>query len=197
MRTIILFFSIVFGIISFIFAQFSNFDDISQSAGIVLASYSDTAYMNSLNGNKAALPSSFLQEIEDFNILSYEQAFPYSKNTFLKSAIIFYCKDHPLTFATYLKENAAHLFSHVEYELPVEWKLDYDPSDYFWNKKKYYPLPAPNDSIDYLWHLKKIEADKAWDITKGNPNIKIAVLDMGFDAGGFFFHHLQILVIPI
>ena len=33
--------------------------------------------------------------------------------------------------------------------------------------------------------MRKIEVDKAWDITKGDPNIKIAVIDLGFWTGGY------------
>jgi subtilisin family serine protease len=48
----------------------------------------------------------------------------------------------------------------------------YDPIDYMW--------VAHAD--DWLWYLKKIQADYAWDITKGNPNIKTAVIDTDFDV---------------
>lgn len=37
------------------------------------------------------------------------------------------------------------------------------------------------NNAEWLWHLKKIEADKAWDITKGNSEIIVAVLDTYFD----------------
>jgi hypothetical protein len=40
----------------------------------------------------------------------------------------------------------------------------YDPVDYMW-------------SIRWLWYLEKIQANLAWDITKGDPSIKIAVID--------------------
>lgn len=45
----------------------------------------------------------------------------------------------------------------------------YNPADYMWH------------SGDSLWHLRKIQADLAWDITRGNPNVKIAVIDVGID----------------
>ncbi|MGI6718349.1 MAG: S8 family peptidase [Bacteroidales bacterium] len=32
-----------------------------------------------------------------------------------------------------------------------------------------------------MWHLKKIQADKAWDITKGDSSVKIAVIDTWVD----------------
>jgi subtilisin family serine protease len=33
-----------------------------------------------------------------------------------------------------------------------------------------------------LWYLDKIKAQQAWDITQGSPDIKIAVIDVGFDV---------------
>ena len=33
------------------------------------------------------------------------------------------------------------------------------------------------------WHLNRINAYAAWDFTMGNPNIKVAVIDNGVDAG--------------
>lgn len=46
----------------------------------------------------------------------------------------------------------------------------YDPNDYYW-------LTNNQD----LWHLRKIEADKAWDVTHGSTLTKIAVIDTWFD----------------
>jgi subtilisin family serine protease len=40
----------------------------------------------------------------------------------------------------------------------------------------------PNDKYYELqWHLQKIQAPEAWNISKGEPNITIAVLDTGVD----------------
>ncbi len=47
----------------------------------------------------------------------------------------------------------------------------YDPIDYMW--------VAHAD--DWLWHLKRIQADYAWDFTLGDPDIKTAVIDYDFD----------------
>ena len=50
----------------------------------------------------------------------------------------------------------------------------YDPSDPMWYINY-------DDGLPWLWHLKKIQADLAWDITKGDPSIRIAILDTWFD----------------
>jgi subtilisin family serine protease len=52
----------------------------------------------------------------------------------------------------------------------------YDPSDWMW----YYTV-SNNITNDWLWSLVKIQAADAWDITKGDSTIKIAVVDDGFD----------------
>lgn len=50
----------------------------------------------------------------------------------------------------------------------------YQPSDYMWNCYN-------QQGINYLWHLRKIKADQAWDITHGDSNVKIAIIDTWFD----------------
>ena len=45
------------------------------------------------------------------------------------------------------------------------------------------PDVVPNDMYYSLaWHLPKIEAPAAWDITVGTPNVIIAILDSGVDS---------------
>lgn len=52
----------------------------------------------------------------------------------------------------------------------------YEPSDYMWY------LPTQQDPNGWLWHLKRIKASQAWDITKGDANIKVASIDTWFDV---------------
>jgi subtilisin family serine protease len=45
-----------------------------------------------------------------------------------------------------------------------------------------YPLVTPNDpAYNQLWGMQKIQATQAWDIATGNSNVKVAILDTGFD----------------
>ena len=66
----------------------------------------------------------------------------------------------------------------IEEIIPVEKTNNdmlYTPTDWFWKVTK-------TTDPKYLWHLTKIEAERAWDITKGSPDIKIAVIDKIIDA---------------
>lgn len=41
---------------------------------------------------------------------------------------------------------------------------------------------TPNDTLySQMWALQKVEAEKAWDITKGSNNVTVAVIDTGID----------------
>jgi hypothetical protein len=44
---------------------------------------------------------------------------------------------------------------------------------------------VPNDAVyrDYQWNLRKIGMEAAWEITTGSPEVIVAVLDTGVDAG--------------
>lgn len=43
---------------------------------------------------------------------------------------------------------------------------------------------VPNDQLyrQYQWNLRKIEVERAWDLSTGNPDVVVAVLDTGVDA---------------
>ena len=51
------------------------------------------------------------------------------------------------------------------------FRIFYTPNDTYFNS-----------SLSYDWYLKVIQAEKAWDIQKGNPNIKIAIVDNAIDV---------------
>ncbi|MFH1141862.1 MAG: S8 family serine peptidase [Chloroflexota bacterium] len=44
-----------------------------------------------------------------------------------------------------------------------------------------YAIGTPDDTFFVQWNMAKIQAPQAWDITTGNPSIKIAILDTGID----------------
>lgn len=60
---------------------------------------------------------------------------------------------------TYLQSG---LFSRVDFDEAK--RLAYDPNDEFW---------------PYMWNLKDIKANLAWDIERGKPSVKVAIMDTG------------------
>ncbi len=109
-----------------------------------------------------------------YNVTNYEKAFIYSKSPVLKKIVEIKCDscDIDLLHNT-LKDSFPNLF----YEFERHYRPDsintfaYTPSDQLWN--------APGDP---LWHLKKTECDKAWNITRGHWNNNISVFDLFIDA---------------
>ena len=101
-------------------------------------------------------------------ITSAKVAFPYTKNDTLMRLYRIEC----------IEDSINTIKSHksvVDMYIIEENKIStYTPSDYMWNCYN-------NNGINYLWHLKKIKADLAWDITQGDSDIKIAILDTWFD----------------
>ncbi len=58
----------------------------------------------------------------------------------------------------------------VEYaeRVPMD-RIYYQPNDTLYNLN--------NGSSNWNWHLDRIKADSAWNITKGSPSIKVAIVD--------------------
>lgn len=94
--------------------------------------------------------------------------FPYSKNDTLLRLFETSATNEQISFIANNSE-VENIYFPSEEEL-IEL---YDPSDYMWY--------CYNDTISWLWHLKKIMADSAWDITKGDTSVKIAIMDTWFD----------------
>lgn len=51
-----------------------------------------------------------------------------------------------------------------------------------YNTKMELYMSFNDNTTSTLWHLNKIKAPEAWDITTGNPSIKMAIIDTGIDA---------------
>ncbi|MDR0683245.1 MAG: S8 family serine peptidase, partial [Dysgonamonadaceae bacterium] len=122
-----------------------------------------------LINNDKKLDSAF----KDFKVFSYKYAYPKAKNEYLRKFASIECNCDVKELAAFLKENYSTRFSDIEYAQDLGYP-DYNPSDTMW----YQTNP---DGTPVLWHLNKIEADEAWDITKGASNITVAIIDQGFD----------------
>lgn len=118
--------------------------------------------------NKSMFKNTTYNEIiENCDINVVKKAFPFSKNDTLKRLYEVSCNQEKMQVLLSQK-NIEHVYIQEEYENITL----HNPSGYFW----YYTTDT-----SVLWHLKKIQADLAWDITKGNSSVKITLLDTWFD----------------
>jgi subtilisin family serine protease len=111
------------------------------------------------------------------NVIHYEKAFPFAFNNELH-------KVHEIRLES--NGDITSVYNSLTSQFPEKFdrlirieEIDtsmhvYDPIDNMWALT----LQEPDR---WLWHLKKIQADLAWDITKGDPNIRTAVIDTKFD----------------
>jgi len=71
-----------------------------------------------------------------------------------------------------------HALEKVITALSHNQNVEFVEKDYFFE-----PSLIPNDpNVSNQWHLQNIQADLAWDITKGSSSIPIAILDTGIDV---------------
>jgi len=117
-------------------------------------------------GKSASLPNSVLSKIESYKVKSVDQNF-------------------------ILKNDESTALSKI---VSVEYSSDIDPEiasakiskldGVEWAEPHYvYPVNyVPNDpSLSFQYNLQKIQAQPAWDITKGDSAIIIAIIDTGID----------------
>jgi subtilisin family serine protease len=105
-------------------------------------------------------------------VINYYQALPWSKKPQLLNIYEIVCENSidAKQLVSKLENNFLTYFPIIKH-IPEPISLgSYDPSDYMWNS---YP--------EWLWHLHIIDADQAWYITKGSPDVKIAIIDSWFD----------------
>lgn len=105
----------------------------------------------------------------------YEKAYPFAKTAELQKIHEIRCiKGMDISkLILSLNENFSEVFDNfLRIEIPDKDAMVYDPVDWMWYAH----------SNDWLWHLKKIQADLAWDITTGDTAIKTAVIDRAIDV---------------
>lgn len=120
---------------------------------------------------KADLNSLFAQN----GVQYYEKAYPFSKTPELLKIHEIRCetgKDINNVICS-LQEKFTGVFDNFLYiDIPDEDVMTYDPVDWMWR----------HHAEDWLWHLKRIQADLAWDITTGDTCVKTAVIDLSIDV---------------
>jgi hypothetical protein len=128
-----------------------------------------------IDGTPTTANSTFNSILSSYSVTYMGQAFPNAKNTIVSNTYEIRCNGC----------NIDNLINAIKTSLPTKFSRDrkieilpntmaYDPADYMW----YLTTQNPTE---WLWHLKKIQADLAWNITIGSPSIRIGILDTEFD----------------
>jgi subtilisin family serine protease len=112
--------------------------------------------------------------LNNYNIVYFQKAFPWSNDSVVSTFYEIYCNCNIDDLIADINQNLQGLIIHPK-KLPLPEFMNYNPEDELWQLT----LLDPNQ---YLWHLLNIQAPQAWNITIGNPNIKIAVVDNFIDA---------------
>lgn len=109
----------------------------------------------------------------NYDVVYYGLVFPGARTPMLQNRYKIVCDGCEIdSLIKKMDDDFAHFsgFRKHEYENIVV----HDPEDYMWQL-------TMSDPDEWLWHLKKIQADLAWDITLGDPNIVIGIIDTYFD----------------
>ena len=115
--------------------------------------------------------------VELFNIHKvnkFEQVYPASKNELLQRLYIIEFNGNTNDLYEELNRSFKTTFDRIIKIAKSKMVEVYDPSDGMWTL-------TLQDTTNWLWHLHKIKANLAWDITHGSENVKIALLDTWFD----------------
>ena len=155
----------------FITNSYILFSQISVNSFFVFVDNADAKPQK--NGNFSNIPA-INTLFAQYNVSKYEQAFPFANTARLRDVYNIEC---PATnvdiLISSLEKSYPQYFSNFKKDELIENEI-YNPVDYMW-----YCINSAG--IDYLWHLKKIKADLAWNITRGSPSVKVAVIDTDFD----------------
>lgn len=109
--------------------------------------------------------------LDSNNVTYYEKAFPSAKTPKLQRVYKIECDGCDLSkladaindsFPNYYETAGAIKYQNI---------VLHDPQDWFWQ--------SPDD--DTRWHLELLDASKAWDITLGDPDVHVGLIDTYFD----------------
>lgn len=127
---------------------------------------SSNVALNNFNGDVSSLRSDMQQFVGKYGLARITRPFNQSNDLYTQKTYLFEFSniDSVIFFINDLQE-----LSYIEYvEKVAIIKLFFTPNDPFFNNGN---LSGTN------WHLKQINAETAWNITQGNNNIVIAVVD--------------------
>ncbi len=102
--------------------------------------------------------------LDKYGVISIEQSFPWANKPENRRFYTVKFTGDDAAFVNELRSKAKHLI-YPPYRF-TNSQLLYEPSDILY---------------DSIWHLKKIQADSAWNIERGNKDTKIAIIDTYYD----------------
>lgn len=114
------------------------------------------------------------QTLKKYMTKNFKQVFPASKNEYLQRVYQIEFDGNTGELFDELTTKFQSKFQKVSKRPKGRDMAAYDPSDYMW-------YLTTQDTTGWLWHLHKIRANLAWDITHGDPDTKIASIDTWFD----------------
>ena len=113
-----------------------------------------------------------------YNVTSYEKSYPSAKTPELLKFHEIKCDncdiDSLITELSIQFNNDLTMFSRLEVADTISL---YDPGDNMWQLT----LNDTNNPYTWLWYLKTTETNKAWDVTRGDSNILVAIIDFEVD----------------
>lgn len=107
--------------------------------------------------------------LTDFNVTAYFQSMSYANKQSLKELYTLWCECNGGDLVNALDSLYEFDEVYLLYDSSFTGEDLYDPLNYMWTAH----------SNDWLWFLKQINAEYAWDITLGDPNVSIAIIDNG------------------
>ncbi len=128
---------------------------------------------NAKIGAKTLEDTLFNDFIIQNNVKSIRPTYEGTKIEYLKDFYSVYFNENQNKFLKNLKQFDKSRFIDSVYQ-NITPTATFDPNDFFWGNNI--------ERNDKLWHLINMDASLAWDITLGNPTLKIAVIDNGFDT---------------
>jgi len=113
-------------------------------------------YLNALTDdakpgtNRIVQNETLFSIFQQYNVSSYVQSMPYAKTPYLWNVYRIECSGDVEALKIALEEQAGKLVTDLMFVYQPEF--NYQPEDQYWGNGN-------------LWHLKKIQADSAWDLT--------------------------------
>jgi len=104
-----------------------------------------------------------LNLFEQYGVTAYTQTMPFARTPSLHNVYTIEFTGNHVDLINELAELGTQYYSFIDQE--YESYSHYEPVDDFWGSGK-------------LWHLYKIQADSAWDITRSSDSIDVCVMDV-------------------